>query len=220
MARVGDFCIDTTEVTNAQYVPFLQAVTANPRMAEQPADVCSWNTDFQVASGYPKPADGDPNDPVRGVDWCDAYAFCRWANKRLCGAVGGGSSPYSNFAQPTDQWYFACSSNGRYAYTYGAGFDEKACNGDGTGRADASVVNVAQSTRCHPPASPFASLYDMTGNVLEWEDSCESSAVDSDCLTRGGWFKSPEPAALACNKNGRRKRTASAEGVGIRCCSP
>ena len=217
MAQIGAFCIDTTEVTTAQYTPFLDTVTANPALAVQPADVCSWNTDFHPDSSY---ANGDPNNPIRGVDWCDAYAFCHWANKRLCGAVGGGPSPYSGFTQPTDQWYFACSSNGQNAYTYGDTFDSKICNGDGTANTSANVSHVAQFTRCHPPASPFSPIYDMTGNVLEWEDACESSAVNSKCLTRGGWFRSPEPAALACNKNGVRERNDASQGVGIRCCSP
>jgi len=68
MARVGDFCIDTTEVTNAQYVPFLDAVVADPKAAQQPAGLCNWNTDFHVWSNYPQPGTGDPSDPVRGVD--------------------------------------------------------------------------------------------------------------------------------------------------------
>jgi len=60
----------------------------------------------------------------------------------------------------------------------------------------------------------------MTGNVLEWEDSCASPAVDSKCLARGGWFKSPDPGALACGSSGERPRNDASQGVGIRCCSP
>jgi len=219
MARVGNYCIDTTEVTNAQYAPFLQAVLADPAIAQQPGDSCSWNTDFNVyTQGYPDPRNGDPNDPVRGVDWCDAYAFCRWANKRLCGSLGGGPSGYGDFASPQNEWYLACSSNRKYAFTFGSTFDDKACNSAGTGNGE--VAHVTAFPRCHPPDPPFSPLYDMTGNVLEWENSCANAAVDSKCLTRGGWFRSPEAASLTCDKNGERARNDATQGVGIRCCSP
>ncbi|WP_394837679.1 formylglycine-generating enzyme family protein [Pendulispora rubella] len=219
MARVGSYCIDTTEVTNAQYAPFLTEVLANPAIARQPANTCSWNTDFNVyTAGYPDPRTGSPDDPVRGVDWCDAYAFCQWAHKRLCGSLGGEASGYGDFASPQNEWYLACSSSGKYTYTFGKTFDSRACNGAGT--ADGSVQRVKAFARCHSPDPTFAPLYDMTGNVLEWENSCASAAVDSKCLTRGGWFRSPEPASLACDKNGERDRNDAAQGVGIRCCSP
>ncbi|WP_394848194.1 formylglycine-generating enzyme family protein [Pendulispora brunnea] len=219
MARVGGYCIDTTEVTNAQYAPFLNAVLADPAIAVQPRDTCGWNTDFNVyTAGYPDPRHGDGNDPVRGVDWCDAYAFCKWAGKRLCGSLDGGASGYRDFASPQNEWYLACSSNRKYTYTFGSTFDSRACNGDGTPTGE--VAHVTAFPRCHSPDTPFSSLYDMTGNVLEWENSCASSATDSKCLTRGGWFRSPEAASLACDKNGERARDAGNEGVGIRCCSP
>lgn len=78
------FYIDRTEVTNAQYAKFLAAVQqdgdAQWRHPAQPASKkdhvpLHWeNKNLGKARG---------DHPVVGVDWFDAYAYARWAGKRL-----------------------------------------------------------------------------------------------------------------------------------------
>lgn len=75
--RIGASCIDSTEVTNAQYAAFLAAVGNTPAQSAP----CTGNTSFVPAAGWPA-ASGTAS--VVEIDWCDAFAFCAWAQKKLC----------------------------------------------------------------------------------------------------------------------------------------
>jgi formylglycine-generating enzyme required for sulfatase activity len=122
MVNVGAFCIDATEVSLEQYLEFVTAATQTP--PEQPS-ACSWNTAFE-----PDPPNAGATElPVRGVDWCDARAYCQWAGKRLCGAIAGGPSPYDEPSGALNAWYAACSAGGTRAFPYGDEYDPQACNG-------------------------------------------------------------------------------------------
>src|SRR6478735_6500509 len=63
---VDSFSMDKYEVTVGQYAAFLQAKGIDP-----PSD---WKT--MNRSEHQK-------RPVANVDWADAFAFCKWAGKRL-----------------------------------------------------------------------------------------------------------------------------------------
>ena len=67
-------------------------------------------------------------------------------------------------------------------------------------------------------------LYDMSGNVAEWEDSCTSNSADAGetdtCNVRGGSFLTPQ-AGLTCATSAAQpplSRDATRNDVGIRCC--
>jgi len=59
------FAIDRTEVTNAAFARFAR------------------ETNYQAAGWAGSLADTRPNEPVVGVLWREADAYCRWAGKRL-----------------------------------------------------------------------------------------------------------------------------------------
>ena len=176
--RVGGYCIDSTEVTNRQYAVFLANQQA--RVDNQPT-ACAWNTSYVPIQDWPVAA-GRDNQPVGWVDWCDAYAFCRWAGKRMCGKIGGGANAFSDYDKPNlSQWYRACSKAGALRYPYGQDLDTKACN-----IAAANIdhpVNVKELPGCH---GGYDGIYDMVGNVEEWEDACtgNTGAMDT-CRSRG-----------------------------------
>ncbi len=74
------YYIDRFEVTNRQYARFLQAVDANQHRdchADEP------HHKPHMPTYWHDPRLNGPAYPVTGVDWYDAYAYCRWAGKRL-----------------------------------------------------------------------------------------------------------------------------------------
>ncbi len=215
MVRAGDFCIDSTEVTNRQYQRFLDATGG---VSSQGAP-CAWNRSL-VPRVWPPPARSSPEHPVVFVDWCDAQAYCQWAGKRLCGRIGGGSL---RIAEQTDatrsQWMSACTGGGASVYPYGDAYASGACSGD---EPTGYFLPVASKPAC---VGGFPGVYDLSGNVHELEDSCDVDPAVLDgsmdiCADRGGSFKH-DPGMLACGLTlDKDPRSGQWFDVGFRCCSP
>jgi formylglycine-generating enzyme required for sulfatase activity len=172
------------------------------------------------------------------VDWCDAYAFCQWSGKRLCGKIGGGPNNVGDYADPTlDQWYHACvSSPASYFYPYSDTFGPTTCNGDAYDgiassptQCKGAAIVVKSDTGCHSPNSPYSQIYDMSGNEDEWEDSCVQASTgtgqDDVCRTRGGSYCDSQ-TWLNCSANWGYDlthgwtRNRQILNVGFRCCAP
>ena len=63
----------------------------------------------------------------------------------------------------------------------------------------------------------YQGLYDMGGNVLEWEDSCDGSNGSTDgCLVRGGAYFDE----TSCSFSQSVSRDNPDNRIGFRCCSP
>jgi len=70
----------------------------------------------------------------------------------------------------------------------------------------------------HGCAGGSPGLYDMSGDVAEWEDSCSGAIGSSDsCRIRGGSFES-SAADLRCDADKQLTRDGHAADVGFRCC--
>jgi sulfatase modifying factor 1 len=206
-AGSASYCIDSTEVTNAEYQDFLSAIgAAGPSGA--PSVGCEQEPSLTPKENWP-PAPGTETFPVVHVDWCQASAYCAWAGKRLCGRIGGGAlavgGPEHDAAQ--SQWFNACTMGGARAYPYGASFDMNACGGP--------LETVGARAQC---IGGYPGIYDMNGSVWEWNDACDSAKPDSFCHAYGGAFDST-PEELACAVTPRPwTRSAGAANIGIRCC--
>jgi formylglycine-generating enzyme required for sulfatase activity len=201
----GYFCIDSTEVTRADYQAFLGAIasTAPPT----PPAGCEGDTDFTPRKDWP-PAPGTEAYPVSQIDWCDAAAYCAWAGKRLCGRFGGGAIAVGTAEHDATQseWLDACSHAGAHAYPYGDAYDANACA--------TALGTVATHAGC---TGGYDGLHDMSGSVWEWTNACDSNAADSFCHAEGGGFDS-RPDELACAGTRPWTRTSAATNIGIRCC--
>lgn len=203
------FFIDVTEVTRAQYASWL---ATQPSTLGLPGP-CAWKTNHEP--GCPGPLGATKDRPVECVDWCDAYAYCRWAGKRLCGKIGGGSNAYPDYKDPgRSQWYAACSAGGTNKYPYGDTYEETTCNGSGSGVGH--TVDVGSLPGCQSSVPGYEGVFDLSGNLWEWEDSCFlKNGNDDNCRIRGGSFTLTQ---LACDFSNYQQRDLNYANITIRCC--
>jgi len=151
------FYIDRNEVTNAQYAKFLADVEKKGAAAwRHPDQPLTKKTHVPDLWSHPDLGQAKANHPVVGVDWFDAYAYAKWADKRL----------------PTEaEWERAARGTDARVYPWGNTPPEKGL----TYRANffASYLG-ADGFRFTSPvgafptgASPVGCL-DLAGNVAEW----------------------------------------------------
>jgi sulfatase modifying factor 1 len=192
------FCIDSTEVTNAEYDLFLTA-TAGGMPSALDAGVptgCEGNLSFLRFGVAVDP----PTYPVARIDWCDAHAFCQWAGKRLCGKTIAGDAG-------TGEWFNACSNGGQLTHPYGNAYVAGACNEDATG------LGVVQPVGSHPGCEGgLPGLYDMNGNLEELIDNCGPTT----CSAVGGYYYAPVTGCRVVREV--TKAYVGAE-LGFRCCA-
>jgi len=111
--------------------------------------------EFMKATSHPAPAYWDDprlnklKQPVVGVSWNDAHAFCQWEGKRL----------------PTEaEWERAAKGpDGERHYPWGHTIDPKRANyGQNVGRT--------MPVDSYPEGVSGFGVYNMAGNVFEWVD--------------------------------------------------
>lgn len=128
MVFLDSFLIDKYEVSNKDY------------------------GDFIKTTGHPAPAYWDdprlnkPRQPVVGVNWTDAKAYCEFRGKRL----------------PTEaEWEKAARGPNGNLYPWGNDFDSNKANYDRHNNATLPVD-------AHPEGASYYGAYNMAGNVFEW----------------------------------------------------
>lgn len=128
---IEDYYIDKYEVTNTQYERFVRATEHRKPV-------------YWVTGTYPKKK---VFHPVIFVDWFDAKAYCKWAEKRL----------------PTEsEWEKAARGTDGRNFPWGDDFVEEKANVPDLGMGGTMSVGSFVGGK-----SPYG-LYDMTGNVWEW----------------------------------------------------
>lgn len=200
------FQIDVTEVTQAQYADFLARGTEGILQLPQ----CNTNASFRPAAGFTP--DLTPNHPVSGVDWCDAYAYCQYVGKRLCGnAASGVPGAFTDTGVVArSEWLAACTKGGENAYPYGAQERPNACNTTGADDAGA-ILDVGAKRFCE---GGYTGVMDLVGNVAEWIDLCDQS----QCATMGGSYSFPTSGIVACRTVAGHGRLEAFADIGFRCC--
>jgi formylglycine-generating enzyme required for sulfatase activity len=211
-----EYKIGKYEVTNAQYVAFLNAKGASNSGAIYNSSMTSTgitqtgssgNFSYSVTSGF-------ENKPVVYVSWFDAARFANWmmngqgSNDMETGAytLNGATSGIitanigAQVYLPTeDEWYKAAyysAANTSYSLYP---------NGQNTiTTADANYGNVVGSTTDVGSYSGDGSSYgtfDQGGNVWEWNDAVISGSSRG---LRGGSFSSGEASLRASGRNHQR----------------
>jgi sulfatase modifying factor 1 len=169
------FYIDRFPIINAQYGLFIQETGH-----EKPL---YWNDDR--CNG--------PNQPVVGITWADAMAYCAWRSKK----------EHADFSLPTEaQWEKAARGEDKRTYPWGNQLPDKK-------RATTEITEKMPNVgRCELGRSPYG-VSDLVGNVWNW---C------SDWYDREYYRKSPElnPSGPA---EAVRKVVRGGNWVFLGCCS-
>ena len=217
LVRLRDgYCIDSTEVSLRQYQEWLESAP-DPR---DQADDCDWNVSFAPSDYCLSQAEEeghyDNEDyPVVCVDWCDASAYCKAMGKRLCGRIGGGSVSWEAYRDvESSQWYNACvSGDSERRYPYGKEYMWSYCNGY---EYEAGAwLPVGSLRTCQSSVEGYGGVYDLSGNVWEWEDCCD----DGHCRIRGGSYANRIMLVCHADNEPPREPFYVHPHIGFRCCS-
>ncbi|MEW6094974.1 MAG: SUMF1/EgtB/PvdO family nonheme iron enzyme [bacterium] len=134
------FYLDKYEVTNEQYIKFLNTIGKHEGYINLDSESCKIEKKdgvYVVKSGYEK-------YPVVEVSWFGANMYANWVGKRL----------------PTEaEWEKAARGTNGRKYPWGNTFDANKCN---TGMRKIMPVGSYPEGRSH------YGCYDMAGNAWEW----------------------------------------------------
>jgi len=181
-SKVPAFAIAKYPVTNGQYAKFIEAGGYQDR---QWWTTAGWKTRKQKGWTEPRYWGHEKfngvEQPVVGVSWYEAVAFCQWLSNLSGEAI----------TLPTEQqWQRAAQGDDGRPYPWGNHFDETRCNNSVDARKRDRTTPVCNYERLDD--SPFG-VVDMAGNVQEWcltayeSDSALLDGTDSRIVRGGSW---------------------------------
>jgi formylglycine-generating enzyme required for sulfatase activity len=134
--------------------------------------------------------------PWTNLGFDDARLACTLAGKHLCTG---------------SEWTAACGGAEASEFPYGGTYEEGRCNAPIYG-ADAPLPTGSLG-ECE---GGLPGLFDMSGNVTEWNESYDDCPSGYFCPARGGSYSSMDQSSLSCSSN--FELGGSAPDVGFRCC--
>jgi len=193
-------------VTNAQYRHFLEA---GGYTVSAYWDEAGWKHAQSVRAPryWENGLWNQPTQPVVGVNWFEARAYCRWLSEqqqRPCRlptgsewlAAAGSSAGTEGTASP--------------AYPWGSGFDPSRANTYESG------LGVTTPVGCYPlGVSRVSGAYDLIGNVWEWTAD-DGYGPDSKVLRGGSWFNEAKEAQMNRTEPFEALPSHQASSVGFR----
>ncbi|MEA3309844.1 MAG: SUMF1/EgtB/PvdO family nonheme iron enzyme [Chloroflexota bacterium] len=178
-----------------------------------------WTEDWHSLPRYWNDARlNNPSQPVVGVNWYEAVAYCRWLTATL-------DDGYV-YRLPTEaEWERAARGPQGWAYPWGADWREGLCNSQEAGLEQTSPVGL------FPPGATSEGVHELVGNVYEWcrdwyaEDAYAESnprnpngpeSGKSRVLRGGSWY-SDGPSRCRCGFRGGGDPRGWYSGRGFRC---
>jgi formylglycine-generating enzyme required for sulfatase activity len=214
---VGRFAMGRYEVTNAEFVRFLNAVNRRgsknepwfeTKAEDSDSHITGSTGNFRVESGYER-------HPVIEVSWYGAVAYAEWLSQQTG----------KTYRLPTEaEWEYAARAGTETKYWWG--------NEIGSNNANCSNGSCKDRFRYTAPVGSFAAnpfnLFDILGNVWEWtcseyeskysgqEQRCAKNVNKNNRLSlRGGSWDDVEAGMRSANRYGRSP-TIRNGGVGLR----
>ncbi|MCZ6688488.1 MAG: SUMF1/EgtB/PvdO family nonheme iron enzyme, partial [Planctomycetota bacterium] len=194
---LGSFYIDRFEVTNRQ---FLEFVEAKGYETEDLWDSDGWEhlAKFISRPGVPGPMSWTggsypkalANHPVTGVSWYEARAYARWRGERLPAEL---------------EWEKSASGNTRERRKYPWGHDWDPSNANLGANAAKAVGGQGEDE------SPFG-VRDLGGNVNEWTVGASGTSV-----VKGGSFLYAIERYARCSFRAEPGPLYRSVGTGFRC---
>ena len=193
--KVPTNAMDIYEVTNAQFRKFIEE---NGYTSESYWSEAGWqwvkDQERRQPSYWDNEAVNQPEQPVVGVTWYEADAYCRWAGKEL----------------PTDaQWEKACRGPDGRLYPWG----DKPLETDGGQMASKSDEIQNTVVGSAPQAQTPDGIHDLAGSVLEWT---ATEQADQAFVLRGG--SGPATSTyVGCHVSHTLLPSMTANFIGFRC---
>lgn len=225
--RLSAYEVARYPTTNALYARFIAAGGyAKPEFwAEALADgywkdgkVKNWldNKWYDLPRYWDDSRWNNPSQPVVGVNWYEATAFCRWLTVTLNDRFA--------YRLPTEaEWERAARGPAGWLYPWGNDWREGACNSKEMGLGLTSPVGL------FPAGVSAEGAEDLAGNVWEWcadwygaypeNAQCDPTGSDSGeyrVLRGGSWYNPGAPVCRCGYRNGNNPRYWD-YGRGFRC---
>ena len=196
--KVPASAMDVYEVTNAQFRQFIEA---NGYGSESYWSEAGWqwlqNRERTEPSYWTDEAVNQPSQPVVGVTWYEAEAYCRWAGKAL----------------PTDeQWDNSCRGADQRSYPWG----DQPLESNGAPMASQSGEIQTAAVGSAPQAQSPEGIHDLAGSVLEWT---ATEKAGEGFVLRGGSGPA-DSENVGCQVSHTLLPTITANFIGFRCRQP
>ena len=212
------FWLDSTEVTNAQYVAFLNEMGNQEEEGVTWLDSADDDVRIEEIDGVFQAQDGFADHPVVEVSWYGAQAYCNWV----------GTDVISTTLPTEAQWEYAARGSTATIYPWGDEFDGTLLNYSGNNDFDRTAP-----VGSFPDGASWVGALDMAGNVWEWtadwydanyyEDSPTENPIGPDegtykVLRGGSWYNS-QPFVRSASRNYYTPDFTNSD-FGYRCVAP